>query len=415
MNPAQQRASLFATGALAALLLTGCATPRLDTARHQFFTGRFEDANQALTHPAIPDRDSVLFLMERGTVRQAMGQYDLSAADFIAASDRIKELQTYSVSKGAASWVANDNVLSYRGHPFERTLVHVFAAQSHMAQAHWEHAAVEGRRIVSSLEPDVRGDYPEDAFSRYVAGFCFEMIDDISNAALQYRKASSLLRSLQVDDRTGHILRRSYTNDASNIAAPEERPRVPGDTAELVVFVLLGRSPTGREVHLQSAKAAFPTQYAEIWLRDRCLGRSYNLTDTVDLAFTTQQIEALRTAMKTVSRVAAKESVAVVLEQNDQALLGALVRFILIGLLEQPDIRRWETLPRWLQVARVDCPPDIDEFDLVIRTIAGQEVRRLQIRQPLVRRRNILVSLFRDLPAAIPARPEKARSEKTSP
>ena len=135
----------------------------------------------------------------------------------------------------------------------------------------------------------------------------------------------------------------------------------------------------------------------------------------MDLAFTTQQIEALRTAVKTVSRVAAKESVAVVLEQNDQALLGALVRFILIGLLEQPDLRRWETLPRWLQVARVDCPPDIDEFDLVIRTIAGQEVRRLQIRQPLVRRRNILVSLFRDLPDAIPARPEKAKSEKTSP
>ena len=37
------------------------------------------------------------------------------------------------------------------------------------------------------------GGFPDDAFSRYLAGFCFEMIGDGENAALSYRYAATVL------------------------------------------------------------------------------------------------------------------------------------------------------------------------------------------------------------------------------
>lgn len=87
------------------------------------------------------------------------------------------------MSKGVASWVVNDGVQNFRGAPFERTMVHVMAAKNYLALGEWDDAAAEARRIIKSLEPDIRGEYPEDAYSRYMAGFCLEMIDDDSNAA----------------------------------------------------------------------------------------------------------------------------------------------------------------------------------------------------------------------------------------
>ena len=62
-------------------------------------------------------------------------------------------------------------------------------------------------------------------------------------------------------------------------------------------------------------------------------------------------------------------------------------RLILIGILEQPDIRRWETLPRWLQVARIPCPPDIREYDVVVKNAKGRTVRTFHVDGPITRRR----------------------------
>ena len=76
----------------------------------------------------------------------------------------------------------------------------------------------------------------------------------------------------------------------------------------------------------------------------------------------------------------------------------------------------WETLPRYLQVARVTCPTDLTEFDLVFKTSGGSTVRTMHITQPIQRRRNILVSIVRDLTlTATPATPPAAPPFRTYP
>ena len=395
---------------LTALIQCGCATPALDSARHNFYAGKYDKANETLDSAKVPENNEVLFNMERGTVRLFAGHYETSAGDYIAASDELEKLETYSVSKGTASWVVNDSVQSFRGTPYERTLLHAFTAKDHLAMANWDNAAVEARRIIKSLDPLVKGDYPEDAYSRYMAGFCLEMIDDDSNAALQYQRASSLLSGIKVDENTGHIIPSPEPPAGTNAvnASPEPSASIEKPWPhELVCFVLLGRSAKGSDVWQQNWKPGQP-MYAEIHCKGQCLGRSYNLADTVDLAYTTDQIEAVRKMIKTVGRVVVKEAIASSLEANDNELLGELVRFVLIGLLERPDIRRWETLPRWLQVARVPCPPDLESFDVVLKTFNGVTIRTLHVEQPITRRRNTFVSFCRDIvpaPSAVVADP----------
>ena len=394
---------------LTALILCGCATPALDSARHNFYAGQYGKANETLDSAKVPENNAVLFNMERGTVRLFTGRYLNSAKDYVAASDQLDKLETYSVSKGTASWVVNDSVEDFRGAPYERTLLHAFTAKDHLAMANWDDAAVEARRIIKTLDPAVRGDYPEDAYSRYMAGFCLEMIDDDSNAAIQYQKASARLSGIRVDAHTGHIIpapdKLADTNSAGGFTEPAPSNEKPWPH-ELVCFVLLGRSAAGSDAWEQDWNPGQP-MYAEIYCKGELLGRSYNLADTVELAFTTDQIEAVRKMIKTVGRVIVKEAIADSLESNNNELLGELVRFVLIDLLERPDVRRWETLPRWLQVARVPCPPDIRSFDVVLKTSNGITVRTLHIDKPITQRRNTFVSFCRDIVPSVVTSPAK--------
>jgi uncharacterized protein len=378
---------------LAGFVLCGCATPALDAARHDFYAGQYDKADKALESAKMPDKDRVLLLMERGTIREASGNYDDSSRDFIAASDLLDQFETYSLSKGTASWVVNDTVENFRGAPFERTLLHVFTAHDHLALGHWDDAAVEARRIIKSLDPSVRGNYPEDAFSRYVAGFCLEMIDDTANAELQYREATRLLRGLKVDEATGHIAVVPVSTNGE--AAVEDSSTETPWQSELVCFILAGRSPRGEDTLNDRWMMESEPVYAEIYSKDMYLGRSYNLADTVDLAFATDRMEAARKAAKTIGRVVVKEGISEQVEKQNEAL-GELLRFVLIGLLERPDIRRWETLPRWLQVARVPCPSALDEYQVRLVGPYGTAVRTATVRNPITRRGNIFFSLWRD-------------------
>ena len=223
-------------------------------------------------------KDRVLFLMERGAALQAQGAHEASARDFIRAAEELNRNEAYSVSKGGTSMVVNDNIQDYRGTPFERTLLHSVNAVNHLVLGHWNNASVEGRRILLSFDADIKDAYPDEAFSRYVAGLVFELEGDPSNAALQYRKAAELAGGLHIDERTGRVSNADATN------------AVDGDAGrELVCFVFTGRSPTGHDL-MQSRPYDRPGGQADFYHDGVHLGRSFALADTWDLAVRTEEI-----------------------------------------------------------------------------------------------------------------------------
>ncbi|MDD5677854.1 MAG: hypothetical protein PHW60_07670 [Kiritimatiellae bacterium] len=368
--------------------LAGCASPPLQSARANFYAGRFEQANTNLA--AIPkgDKDEILYLMERGMIRQNLGQYGASALDWRQAGELDARQETYSISRGASSLIVNDRTLSFRGMPFERTLMYAFLAKDYLAESNWDYAAICARNIIKKLE--VLDGFPDIAYGRYMAGFCLEMINDEGNAAIQYRSAGRLLKNnVMIDALSGDIL--PGTNVVRS-TTPIAKSALKTEPAELVCFISLGRLPAG-EIY-GNFYSQFPP-YAEIYCGNEYLGRSYPFANTADLMADSQRRLAAIQMAKDAARIATKVVIAEAVNQQNSAL-GALTMLALFAM-EAPDTRCWETLPLWLEVARVPCPADLKSFTVVFKNASGAQLGKKDISAPLSRQGNTFISFCRDV------------------
>lgn len=363
-------------------LLSGCATSTLNTARHHFYAGKYGAAADSMAEMPAEDTDRVLFLMERGAVKQARGSYAASTEDWLAADALARRLDYLSVSRGTTSLVVNDRVMRFRGAPYERTLLHAFAAKNYFALGLWEDAAVEGRNIIFKLEH--RNDFPDDPYSRYLAAFSLEMIGDSEGARFQRGEAAKLLPQLGIDEASG-----TFHPIGGKAGAP------PPDTrqgSELVCFVGLGRAPKITGSSWKNEKWG-PYPYVEIFHDGKLLGRSYTFTTTGQLLRDTEAKLAKARTLKSTVRIAIKEAAAQTVEHENQAL-GEVLRMLLF-FLEQPDTRRWETLPMWLQVVRAPCPPDLSSYEVVCKGLNGKEIHRMTVKAPLQKQGPTFVSFCR--------------------
>lgn len=344
-------------------LTSGCATATLPRARKHYYRGDFDRASTTLTENRTPSRDTVLVLMERGMIHHTWGQHDLAIHNWLDAADLIRELDYVRISEQASSLLINDRTQTYTGWPYERALLHAFTAKSYFMLQQWREAAVEARLIADGFM-DLNG-FPDDPYTRYVAGLAFEFIRDYNGSRIEYTQADELLSSLTIDPTSG------------SIAASEEASPPPRGSHEFICLIAIGRAPSLWDSAL--ADPAWGTApYAEIVHQGEVLGRSYTLNTTTELAIQTEKrIAAIQTA-KTVTRIILKDSVATAVADN-HPFLGEALRLLLFAI-EMPDTRHWATLPRWLQVARVVHPPDAEDFDVVFRRTDGSEIRRVSVK-----------------------------------
>lgn len=361
--------SLFLCIGLCLYVCVGCASVPLESSLGHFYRGDLESADHELA--AIPEGpDAVLHLMERGLIRQLRGNYDGSASDLQRAIQIEESLETHSLSKAGASMVVNDSVLAFRGLPYERTYLHVFQARNFLARGLWEAAAVEARNIIR-LQERLDG-FPDDPYSRYVAGLCLTLAGDHEPAAVQYRLVSLLDPQIQLDTATGRFLSPLSVSNTVGPAAPSH---------ELICLV-----------DMDSAWGADAA--AEIYARGQFLGSARVLTHIGNLHELHEAKLAGRRMAKTVARIALKEAIAGAIAAHNKDL-GDTVRFLLFAM-ETPDTRTWKTLPRLLAVARVPCPADLTSFDVVFRSYRG--TRRITVTNPIVRKDRAIVSFCREVP-----------------
>lgn len=379
---------MFFFALLLTTVLTGCSTPPVDKARANFYAGRFAQANDNLKTIPSGDKDEILYLNERGMIRQNLGNYDESSADWRKSADINETLKTYSLSKGAVSLLTNDRMLAFQGMPYERTLLFTYLAKNYLARHDWDYAAICARNIIMHLE-NLRG-FPDIPYSRYVAGFCMEMINDEGNAAIQYRSASKLLNNVYIDDASGQIAAIS-SNTASFSAMSNSPPAQVTGPCELVCFIGIGKMPKWSGAECDNDLAP----YAELFCNGKYLGRSYPLGNTSTLMLDSTKRMAAIQMTKDVTRIIVKEVISESVESQN-ATLGAITRLVLFSF-EVPDTRCWETLPLWLEVARVPCPSNLKDYKLVFKSSGGVALRSKLIDAPISRRGNIFISFCRDI------------------
>ncbi len=369
-------AHLRACGLLLILLLIGggCATPvPLDRARQDFNNGRLKDADEALT--TLPsDQDKVLNLMERGMIRHVRRDFTNSTADWLSAVNIGKELETHSITKAGASLVVNDSTLAFRGYPYERTYLHVYLAKNYLAMGLWNEACVEARNI--AIQMGKLEGFPDDAFSHYMAGFCFELCGDDSNAAMQYRQAAKLAPECGLEPGTGRF---RPANASTNHPAASS-----SNTAELVCFLDF------------DGHAGMLPYSAAIYANGQLLGTSRTLTSIYQLQAASNERMANRHAAKSVTRLLIKGALTVAAWSRDEDL-GMLTAMLLLAL-ENEDLRRWTTLPEKLAVARVPCPSDLKQFEVEFKSYSGQTSKKITVTAPLWRKDRLFISICRDNP-----------------
>jgi len=383
------RKRLFLFAILPALLIAGCSTPSIEKARTNFYAGRYAEANENLKELPSGDKDEILYLSERGMIRHALRLYDESNKDWRKATEINERLPDYSVTKTTASLVVNDRVLTYRGMPFERTFIYTFLAKNYLAQSDWDYAAICARNIITHLD-NLNG-FPDISYSRYMAGFCLELINDRGNAAIQYKAAGKAIQSVSIAPDSGQIkstLSNACAAAHSNVLARAADAR---EVYELVCFIGIGKMPKWCLPEYEFDMAP----YAELYCDDKYLGQSYPFANTAELMNDSKKRLAVIQAVKDTSRIVIKEVISETVESQNDAL-GGITRLILFSL-EQPDTRCWETLPLWLEVARVPCPASLKSYKVVFKTSGGVALKSKIIATPISRRGNIFVSFCRDL------------------
>lgn len=367
-----------------ALFSIGCSTPVLDHARTSYYKNTPQAGIKALNNASIPKRDKILFHMERGALYQLDADYKQSTIDFNDADALYSQMDTLSVTRGAGSMVASDNVLNFYGYPFERTYLHVINGLNYMALNDWQGAGVEGRRIINSLKPENIGKFPKDAFSRYFAGLCMELVDDPANARVEYRHASKISKNLDVSD-NGMLLAEGAIDLENDQTQP---PAPPKAQTYLVCIILSGRiADYSRSLPAKNIKPPRISIFAD----GTSLGNAVTIVDLGNLALKSEAEWAVLHAAKTAARVAGKVAISDSISKHND-LVGSLVYLVLMSL-EQPDFRHWETLPRFISIARTPCPADLSSVELSVITAKGS--KRLKITRPIQKQGNLFITFDR--------------------
>ncbi len=371
---------------LALCAFSGCVSSNLQLARSHYYGGDYEKSAAALD--VIPDGNTerALHLMERGMIQQARGAYKESTEDWLRAHELTEHLDYLSLSRGSTSLLINDNVMAFRGAFYERVLLHSFAAMSYLAMDQWDGAGVEARNIINKLE--TRNKFPDDPYSRYVAGFFLETTGDNDGASLQYRMASDAMRNLAIDPVTGKI---RTTGPRSPGSISGSSSSAGSQLGELVCFIGLGSS--GSSYRPGGPSSPGRASHVALFDGDQYLGRSVRIASVPALRRATDKVQEKSRKAKRAARIAIKEAAAQVAASEDEAL-GDIVRLILFSL-ETDDVRHWETLPRDLHVARVPCSTQPRKLRFVFKTPSGKTIAERPATAPIARRGKIYCTFMR--------------------
>jgi hypothetical protein len=279
---------------LISIAISGCSV-KLNQARKDFYSGRINQASTALSNPEdVSSTDHLLYYMEKGAILHHAGDYPGSIDLLLNAAALISEQEMISAGQQAASLVTSEWMTDYKGEYAERLLVHTYLMMNFLMTGNHESALVEAKQAL-----EVYTDYPEacsaDYFTRALIAHCFEALNEINGAYIEYKKLAKLMGdpapvARKLCELAGRL---GFYDDVAHYKQfiPEsELKRSDRKAGELIVFVSQGKSP----VKIKEAIA-------------------HNMND--------DNVEIL-------------------------------VR-ILFFLMEVPDTRCWETLPAYMSMIRV--------------------------------------------------------------
>lgn len=362
------------------------------------------------------EREELLYALELGTLLQESQRYHESIAQLEIADAQITAWEQTSIFNptkllsyiGAST--LNESMRPYEGQDYEKTWLLTLLALNYLALNDWDSARVtikrthEREEIIAAFRAhelaairaqarandwdtsdELLGNYPfeyiqsdevlalhnsyQNAFSHYLAGFIYEVLNEPGLAAPGYRKAlelnpdSKILRRGlgSLDDRLqySHSDNTAYT-DVLFIIESGDAPVRSSFEVTIPFYYTVENSDGRKETRAIYIPITFPVIRPAPALRPLNLEvGSYQLTATPVMDLNVMARRALRDEMtglivRALSRAAFKGSLQYTANDIDP-LLGAFVNIFSVAT-ENTDDRLWRTLPGGILLARDYIP-----------------------------------------------------------
>ncbi|MEE2787679.1 MAG: hypothetical protein VX589_10100 [Myxococcota bacterium] len=370
--------------------------------------------NSAESMPEETDPDTPLLLLERASILQALGDYELSALNFQTADKSLDVLDLTSDTSGQiAKYLFSDDAVVYKSPPYEKLLINPCNMINYLVSGDISGAKVEARRFVINRkfiesQGDERG-RSMLAFGSYLAGVAFERAGDASAAMRHYADAYTAGSLPTLANAIRSLNRRTGARDPrvnTLLPSPEAAETIDNDESEGVILVVVQagmapfkvakRLPIGAAVVAASApgpgarlspaqrnranrfaakgllkfinypklqKAPYAPPYVSVDVDGQQIpgGVAMDVESHALAAFEEIQgslIAASLTRMLT-RAVAGELGEALGRKGSGNSVAGLLIGMLVEGSMaaaDTPDTRSWVTLPARFYVARVRMP-----------------------------------------------------------
>ncbi len=193
-------------GAAAALVafVGSCATytDRTEAARAAVQRGDLKAGVRELNH-LLDARDSddlprkwkknmELVVLERASMLQALGLYQLSSRDFEVADKRLELLDIARDGAGKlGKYVYSDSATKYKTSPTEKLSLNAMNMCNYLARGDLDGAKIEAKRftVMRKYLSDYDPEHEHGAFGSYLAGFVYERLGSPDEALRYYEEA----------------------------------------------------------------------------------------------------------------------------------------------------------------------------------------------------------------------------------
>lgn len=426
-----RRAKLVFPLATLALLFSGCASysDSFSVIESDMAAQRFGAALETLERQRHPQRDRLLYLLNKAMLERMNGDYAASNRTFEAAKARMEELRGLSLREQGQSLLINDATRSYAGEEFEQVLVHLYMALNYLQLGERIDARVEALQVDERLReitqrlPENR--YTEDALARYLTGMIYEELGERSDAMIAYRKAYEAYRrygqnySVAVPESLKHDLLRLSQQMGLTGEMQQYRKEFRierwmsadelAEQGELIFLLHNGLAPIRREHAVTVPDPASghivriavphyetrPTPVAGARVVAGGSGATAEVAEDIraialkDLETKMPAITAralARAVLKAQMAKAARENARQQNQNNAGAAVAAMAVEIAGLVTERADTRSWLTLPARIHLARLPLPPGTYTVKVDLLGDDGQIVSTQEYANMVIRR-----------------------------
>ncbi len=435
------------------ILLAGCASypERMAVMKQDFVLGNYEAALATIDDDDCEDSggEQLLYLLERATIKQNMGDFEGSNLDFEKAYDVIQDYESrptasirdMSSEVGAALY--NETTLSYKGYGYEKFLIHIYKAINYLMLGDLEGAGVEIRRLderrkiemeeheralsdadEAAHEQDLKKDQLSDVTSQVIKAYgpAYALAESVTNlylsafgsylSSLHYDLDGSYSEAL-IDCRRVIAQAPNFESariDAVSYGADDiNRPPTEFDlsqSGDLLIFFQCGLSPEKKEIFIPIPTGdgwlavAFPIyQTVPTDLKQAVVyidGEQAGITGMLS------NIEAkqIRNLVDQIPVMIVRQAVRVIIkgvvlhEASKQAgVWGELAMSLYNTISEQADLRSWLLLPQNIQALRLYPPAGIHTIRIDIVGDGGGVLGTVSLDQEFTNNQTVLINL----------------------